>query len=141
MLAETCLFYDFYGNFDRVLLAERSVWFGPRTRAEIYRAALAKGLATPPEAYGLKRKVLMRHLLLGGKLPRWFGFDRPLEIPGNRAAVHQGQIYRFVTDLATDEIQFTLAGGPSDRRFSKWYTSGVADWSAGRYKVLRGWPD
>ena len=150
MLAETCLFYDFYGNFDRVLLAEKSVWFGLRTRAEICRAALAKGLATPPEAYGLKRKVLMRHLLLGGKLPLWLGFDRPLELAGNRATVHQGQIYRgggretsfgpslrFVTDLATDEIQSTLAGGPSDRRFSKWYLTGITDWIEGRYKTLR----
>lgn len=151
ILAETCLFYDFYGNFDRVLLAEQSVWFGPRSRTAIYRSALATALATPLEPYGAKRKVLMRHLLFGGKLPLWLGFDRPLEIPGNRATVHQGQIYRgggretsfapslrFVTDLATDEILTSLAGGPSDRRFSKWYTTGVADWIAGRYKTLRG---
>ncbi len=93
----------------------------------------------------------MRHLLFGGKLPLWLGFDRELEIPGNRATVHQGQIYRgggretsfapslrFITDLATDEIHISLAGGPSDRRFSKWYASGVADWVAGRYKTLSG---
>ena len=150
-MAETCLFFDFYGNFDRILLAEQSVWFGSRTRPEIYRAALTKALPTPPEPYGQKRKVLMRHLLFGGKLPRWLGFDRPLELPGNRATVHQGQIYRgggretsfgpalrFVTDLATDEIQSTLAGGPSDRRFSKWYRTGITDWIEGRYKTLRG---
>lgn len=151
ILAETCIFYDFYGNFDRVLLAERSVWFGSRTRTDIYRAALAKALATPPEAYGPTRRVLMRHLLFGGKLPLWLGFDRELEIPGNRATVHQGQIYRgggretsfapslrLVTDLATDEMHISLAGGPSDRRFSKWYSTGVADWVAGRYKILHG---
>jgi penicillin amidase len=151
VLAETCVFYDFYGNFDRVLLAEKSVWFGPRTRSEIYRNALAKGLATPPEPYGLKRKVLMRHLLWGGKLPLRLGFDRPLEIPGNRATVHQGQIYRgggretsfapslqLVSDLATVGMQTTLAGGPSDRRFSKWYLTGISDWIKGRYKTLSG---
>jgi penicillin amidase len=151
LLAETCLFYDFYGNFDRVLVAENSVWFGARSRTEIYRAALAKALVTPPQPYGPTRKVLMRHLLFGGKLPLCLGFDRELELPGNRATLTQGQIYRgggretsfgpalrLVTDLATDEIQTSLAGGPSDRRFSKWYATGVADWVAGRYKTLHG---
>lgn len=151
ILAETCLFYDFYGNFDRVLVAEKSVWFGSRSRTEIYRAALAKALVTRPQPYGPTRQVLMRHLLLGGKLPLCLGFDRKLELPGNRATVTQGQIYRgggretsfgpalrLVTDLATDEIQTSLAGGPSDRRFSKWYATGVADWVAGRYKTLHG---
>ncbi len=151
ILAETCIFYDFYGNFDRVLLAVQSVWFGSRSRTEIYRAALAKALVTLPEPYGPTRKVLMKHLLFGGKLPLWLGFDRELEMPGNRSTVHQGQIFRgggretsfgpalrLVTDLATDEIQTTLAGGSSDRRFSKWYSNGVADWIAGRYKTLHG---
>lgn len=151
VLAETCLFYDFYGNFDHVLLAETSIWFGARTRAEIFRAALAKALPTPAKPYGSKQQVLMRHLLFGGKLPLWLGFDHPLELPGNRATVHQGQIYRgggretsfgpslrFVTDLATDDIHTTLAGGPSDRRFSKWYLTGISDWIAGRFKTLRG---
>jgi len=45
---------------------------------------------------------------------------------------------RFMTDLATDEIQTTLAGGASDRRFSKWYSNGLRDWVEGRYKTLRG---
>jgi len=151
VLAETCVFYDYYGNFDQVLLAEKSVWFGTRARADIYRASIAKGLATRPQAYGSKQKVLMRHLLLGGRLPLWLGFDRPLELPGNRATVHQGQIFRgggretsfgpalrLVTDLATDEIRTTLAGGPSDRRFSKWYTTGLSDWIAGRYRTIAG---
>ncbi len=151
VLAETCLFYNFYGNFDRVLLAEKSVWFGGRSRADIYRAALSRALLKPRGTHGAKQKVLMRHLLFGGKLPLWLGFDRPLELPGNRSTVHQGQIYRgggretsfgpalrLVTDLATDEVQTTLAGGPSDRRFSKWYTTGIADWIQGRYKTLRG---
>ena len=151
VIADTCLFFDFYGNFDRILLAEKSVWFGARTRTQIYRTALARALVTPPEPYGVKRRVLMRHLLFGGKLPLWLGFDRPMELPGNRATVHQGQIYRggghetsfgpslrFVTDLAADELHSTLAGGASDRRFSKWYANGVADWLAGRYQTLHG---
>jgi len=151
ILHETCIFFDFYGNFDRILLAENSVWFGQQSRAQLYRAALAKALSIPSEAYGRSRKLRMRHLLFGGKLPLFFGFDRMIEMPGNRATVHQGQIYRgggrelsfapslrFMTDLATDEIRTTLAGGPSDRFLSKWYANGLAYWVEGRYKILSG---
>jgi penicillin amidase len=94
---------------------------------------------------------MMRHLLLGGKLPAWLGFDHgPVPLRGNRATIHQGQIYRsggretsfapsyrLVTDFGEPAAHTTLAGGPSDRRFSRWYTSGVEDWAAGRFKVLR----
>jgi penicillin amidase len=45
---------------------------------------------------------------------------------------------RFITDMATDEIQTTLAGGASDRFLSKWYVNGLSDWIAGRYKTLSG---
>ncbi len=85
ILNETCLFFDFYGNFDRVLLAEKSAWFGKQSRANIYRTAMAKALATPPQPYGSTRKVRMRHLLFGGKFPLFLGFDCMLEMPGNRA--------------------------------------------------------
>jgi len=148
---ETCIFFDFYGNFDRILLAEKSAWFGKRSRDEIYRAVLGRMLSSPPKPYGQTRMVRMRHLLLGGKFPLFFGFDRMLEMPGNRATVHQGQIFRgggremsfapslrFLTDMATDEIQITLAGGASDRFLSKWYVNRLQDWIAGRYKVLKG---
>src|SRR5213079_614151 len=118
--------------------------------AELYRTALSKALSTPPQPYGQTRKLRMRHLLFGGKLPLFFRFDRQLEMPGNRATVHQGQIFRgggremscapslrFLTDMATDAAQTTLAGGPSDRFLSKWYVNGLADWIDGQYKVLR----
>jgi penicillin amidase len=89
--------------------------------------------------------------MFGGKLPAWFGFDRgPITIIGNRATIHQGQIYRaanrtttfcpsfrMVTDLATEEVHSNLAGGPSDRRFSRWYCSGLKGWIKGEYKTLR----
>ena len=150
---ETCLFFDFYGNFDRVLLSEKSSWFGQKSRTELYRTALSKALPAPPQPYGQARKLRMRHLLFGGKLPLFFRFDRMLEMPGNRATVHQGQIFRgggrelsfapslrFMTDLATNEIRTTLAGGASDRFLSKWYANGLSDWVNGRYKILRGPP-
>ena len=66
---------------------------------------------------------------------------------GGRATIHQGQIYRsgnrtttfvpsfrLVSDLAEDACHTNMAGGPSDRRFSKWYCSDVKRWLAGEYK-------
>ncbi|MEO8426312.1 MAG: penicillin acylase family protein [Verrucomicrobiota bacterium] len=153
LLQQTPLFADFYGNFDHVLLSENSVWFGNRTREEIYRKALGRALQQTPKPYGETRQIIMRHLLFGGKLPRWLGFDRgPIPLLGSRATVHQGQIYRaggrettfspslrLVTNLSGDEMHTTLAGGPSDRRFSKWYANEIDDWLKGRYKVLYGY--
>ena len=78
------------------------------------------------------------------------GFNHgPVTLRGGRATIHQGQIfrvagretnwspsYRFITDLAQPTTRTTLAGGPSDRRFSRSYASDVADWVAGRFKTL-----
>ena len=93
----------------------------------------------------------MAHLLFGGQLPKFLGFDYgPIQLPGCRATIPQGQIfnnagrlttfsptYRFIADLATDEIHTNLAGGPTDRRFSKWYVSDLQNWYEGQYKVLK----
>ena len=146
----TGIFNDFYINFDRVLLSENSSWFGNRTRKEIYRGASEKALAASPEKWGNARKVIMKNIIFDGKLPRFLGFDRgPITIIGNLATPHQGQIFesadrlttfapslRMVTDLSTDDLYTNLAGGPSDRRFSKWYASDLDNWAAGRYKQL-----
>jgi len=92
-------------------------------------------------------------LLVGGRLPRWAGFDRgPVPLRGGRGTIHQGQIYRsggrqtsfapsyrLVTDLAESAVYTCLAGGPSDRRFSRWYASGIADWLAANLPA--GWAD
>ncbi len=155
LLDETGLFIDSYGLLDQVLLREHSVWFGGRTRAEVFRSALARALVAPARPFGQGREMVLKHLLFGGKLPRWLGFDRgPVPLVGGRATVQQGQTarhhgrgsavgpsFRSVTDLATDEIHTALPGGPSDRRFSPWYASGLRDWLEGRYRVLRGLPD
>jgi len=145
------IFNDFYINFDRVLLSEKTSWFGDRTRAEIYREAAEKALTTAPEKWGNVRRVIMKNILFDGKLPRFLGFDRgPITIIGSLATPHQGQIFesanrlttfapslRMVTDLAEDDLYTSLAGGPSDRRFSKWYASDLNNWAAGRYKQVR----
>jgi len=145
---ETGTFIDFYQNFDRVLLAEESVWFNGRSREEIYRETADTALAVPPQPWRNVQQFTMVHILFGGKLPRVLGFDRgPVTAIGNRATIHQGQIYRsagrdttflpsfrIVTDLAQAEGFSNLAGGPSDRRFSKWYCSDLESWQNGHYK-------
>ena len=97
---------------------------------------------------------MMRNLFFGGKLPglvsRLFGVDYgPITIPGGRATIVQGQIfkshgrsttfapsYRSVTDLGSDKVHTALAGGPSGRILSGLYTSDIARWLAFEYKTL-----
>lgn len=146
----TGIFNDFYINFDRILLSETSSWFGGRTREEIYRQAAEKALKSLPEKWGDTRKVILKNIIFDGKLPKFLGFDRgPITIIGSLATPHQGQIFesagrlttfapsfRMVTDLSTDEIHTNMAGGPSDRRFSKWYCSDLENWISGKYKTI-----
>ena len=149
---QTILLVEFYYVFDRVLLSERSAWFGDRTRGDVYRAALDVALAEDPTPHRAAEPLLFGHILLGGKLPRWVGFDRgPYELYGCRATVNQCQVatvagrltaggpsVRVTADMATDDLQTALPGGPSDRRFSPWYATGLEDYLAGRTKVVRG---
>jgi penicillin amidase len=93
---------------------------------------------------------VLKHLLFGGKFPRFMGFDHgPIPIRGGRATVHQGQIYRsagrdtsfiptfrFVTDFSEQVLHSNLLGGPSDRRFGKFYKNEVENWLNGVYKKL-----
>ncbi len=151
----TGIFNDFYINFDRILLSETSSWFGGRTREEIYRQAAEKALKSVPEKWGKARKVILKNIVFDGKLPKFLGFDRgPITIIGSLATPHQGQIFesagrlttfapsfRMVTDLSTDEIHTNMAGGPSDRRFSKWYCSDLENWITGKYKKIDVEPD
>jgi penicillin amidase len=122
----TRVFIDFYHNFDRVDSAEDRRW-------------------------GDVNRVTLAHLLLGGKLPEWAGFDvGPIEIKGGRVTPHQGQIYesagrttsfapslRLMVDMGQPGLRTALARGPSARRFSKWYTSDLERRQRGEYKDLR----
>ncbi|RLB52165.1 MAG: hypothetical protein DRH23_00280 [Deltaproteobacteria bacterium] len=147
----TGTFIDFYQNFDRVLVAESSPWLGERTRNEVWGAALASVADRVPEPWGKRNHLTLTNMFFGGKLPRFLGFDRgPIPIRGGRATPHQGQIYRagerltsftpslrLVADMSAPVLHTALCGGPSDRRFSRWYTSGVDGWLAGRLKVRK----
>lgn len=151
LAAESGIFVDFYANFDRILLSENSVWFGGKARDDLYRPIVAEALAAAPaQAWGASQQVTLSHILFGGRLPRLLGFDRgPVAIKGGRATPHQGQIYRsggrttsfapslrIVADLAADHLQTSMSGGPSDRRFSRFYCSDLERWIEGRYKRL-----
>jgi penicillin amidase len=147
----TGILNDFYINFDRILLSESSGWFGGKTREFLYRKAAAEVLKNPPAAWGEKRKLLLKNIFFDGRLPAFLGFDvGPIVLEGGMATPQQGQIFesagrqtsfapslRMVADLADDDAIYTnLAGGPSDRRFSRWYCSDLRNWKAGRYKRL-----
>ncbi len=92
----------------------------------------------------------MDNIFFSGKLPGLFGFDHgPIAIEGSRATVAQGNAfrtrgrptvvapsYRYIADLGAAEIHTSLAGGPSDRRFSPWYKSDLRRWLNGDYKAI-----
>jgi penicillin amidase len=147
---ETGLFNDYYANLDNIVFKESSAWFGESSREALFATAVAEGLNVEARPYGATRQVVMAHLLFGGQLPRWAGFDHgPIPLPGSRATIPQGQIfksagrvttfcpsYRLIADMATLELHTNLAGGPSDRRFSRWYKTDIENWLTGTYKVL-----
>lgn len=151
LFAETGVFNDYYANFDDILLQPESTWYGQQGREELFKQAVAAGLQAEAAPYGSTRRVVLAHLLFGGKLPRWLGWDRgPIELPGSRATIPQGQIfnsggrqttfspsYRMISDMATREMHSNITGGSSDRRWSQWYNNETANWLAGVYKVLR----
>jgi penicillin G amidase len=155
LLDETAIVADFYDGFDRCLLDPQSPWYGDRKIDEVWRdvadKTLGKGGAGKAAAWGKHNRIVQRHLLFGGKLPAFLGFDvGPIELPGGRASINQGQVfrsggrdtcfapsYRFVADLADADAWSSLPGGPSDRRLSKWYLSELPRWRAGALKRLK----
>ena len=151
MLDESAMFAMIHGNFDRVLLREASSWFAGQPREQIYRRAIERGLAQPAVPYGQTRKIYVPNIFFGGQLPKIFGFDfGPYEHIGSRATIAQSQIYkamgrqstfaatyRMIVDMDNDELLNNLPGGPSDRRFSKYYRTGMTAWMDGRYHVYK----
>lgn len=151
LIGETGVVADFYGNFDDVLLRDDSAWYRGEAREALWTRAANRALQVEAKPWGSRQRALMKHLILGGRYPLWAGFDRgPLVVIGSRATIHQGQIYksggretsfapsyRFVTALNEPASHTALAGGPSDRRFSRWYASDLGNWKAGRLKELK----
>lgn len=146
LMDETILLNLFYGHFDQVMLKEDSPWFEGRSRDDLYRLAIARGLDTSPVPYGSTRMVTMKNLVYGDLVPD-FNYG-PIEIRGCRGTPCQGQIFRsagrlatfsptcrLITDFAEERAWTSLAGGPSERPASRWYSSGVEDWLKGEYHL------
>jgi penicillin amidase len=153
-VSSTAIFADYYHLFDNILLGDDPTWFGDEGQDHLYRRVLEEVLnevsleAISP--WGRRQQIMMKNVFFDGRLPRWTGFDHgPIELPGNRATIVQGGIFnahnrqttftpswRFITDLGEDRALTTLAGGPSGRRFSKWYKTDIKRWLSGDYKVL-----
>ena len=150
LLEQTAIVAGFFAFFDRLLLNPTKAWFPAGGRDAAFRRAGERALAAPPRAWSEHQQFTFRHLMLGGRLPRLLGFDRgPFALRGGRATIHQGQVfrqagretswapgYRFATEFPDPVAHTALAGGPSDRRFSRWYANEVHDWLAGRTKRL-----
>jgi len=155
VVEDTAIFADYYHLFDRVLLSADHPWWGARRREPVLRRILADVLAhLDPYSvmpWGRRRRVTMTNIFFNGRLPRLFGFDYgPIELPGNRATVIQGGLFtahgrtttfapswRFITDMGSDTVSTALAGGPSGRRFSRWYSTDIERWLRGEYKTIR----
>ncbi len=151
---ETAIVADYYHLFDDAVFSGDRIWFGEEGRAGVIGRVLSDHLnevdlfAIAP--WGQRQRIIMRNIFFDGRLPLFLGFDHgPVELPGSRATVVQGGIFnshdrettftpswRFLTDLGADVALTSLAGGPSGRRFSRWYTTDVQRWLAGRYKRL-----
>lgn len=152
LVTETGLFTDFYDTFDAVILDLDSPWWQDLDPGHVLDVALRHGLAYPVTPW--PQTIRMGHMLLGGRLPAWLGFDvKSLVLRGGRSTPNQGQIYRsggrvtcfapsirMVADLGQAHVHTSLAGGPSDRRFSRWYTRDLARWQAGTYKKVGAVP-
>jgi len=148
---ESGTFIDFYSQFDAVLVAKKTPWLNGKTRQELDQQAVAIVLLKDAKEWQQVQSYCMKNIFFDGKLPSFLGFDKPNIIAsGGRATICQGQIYRaagrdttfmpsyrMVTDMADDFILTNLAGGPSDRRFSKWYCSDLKNWIDGRYKKIQ----
>jgi penicillin amidase len=155
LVSTTTIVSDYYHLFDNALLGDDPIWFGDQGREAIFRRVLNEKMAELDPAavpsWGQRQQVVMENIFFGGRLPSWLGFDRgPIPLEGCRATVVQGAAFiahdrrtsfspswRFITDMAADEAHTVLAGGPSGRRFSKWYDTDVDRWLNGDYKVLK----
>ena len=150
----THILASYYSLFDEVLLRGDERWFGTEGRDALFKRVVTATLVNLDSksrtTWGKSRRIRMKHILLGGQLPKFLGLDHgPIELPGVRATVVQGSImrsygretsfapsYRFATDMGTNEAMTVLAGGPSERPFSRWYTQDVKAWLSFRYKRI-----
>ncbi|WP_164848290.1 penicillin acylase family protein [Halobacteriovorax sp. HLS] len=151
---KSSILVDFYYFFDTILLEGKSpLWFAHSSKEDFIQRALEntkKNFRSGVPKLKDIRRTPMKNILFDGKLPNFLGFDYgPITIEGSRATIVQGALYeahgristfcpsmRFVCDLGDTKSYTVLAGGVSDRRFSKLYTSEVEMWLNYKYKSV-----
>ncbi|HOQ12775.1 MAG TPA: penicillin acylase family protein, partial [Spirochaetota bacterium] len=150
LLDETSMFNDYFGNFDNIIFNKKSSWFKNGTREDVLKMAVDEGLKAKAVPYGRTRKIYFKNLLFGDKVPSFFGLDfGPVELPGNRATVTQGQIFRsggrlttfspscrIIADMSDTLLLTNTTGGNCDRPFTRWYKNNMEGWLNSEYKLL-----
>ena len=139
---------------DRLLQREDSVWWRKRGKATLIRDAVENTAAELPAITAcshVNRFHFADRYFGTHQVGRMLGFTTPhYAMPGCFATPFQGHVqqtagreitfapsYHFVADLATDEAQKNLPGGPSESRVSRYYKSDLPLWFDGEYKRLR----
>ncbi|CAG5080772.1 penicillin acylase family protein [Parvicella tangerina] len=148
IITDTGILVDFYLNFDQIIHNPNAKWFETISRDEMIKRSVDKVKSKRIVRWGDINQITMTNMFFGGKLPGFLGFDKgPIELKGGRSSIHQGQVYtsagritsftpsyRFITDMDESFIYSTLAGGASDKRWSKFYANEVDNWKNGIYK-------
>ena len=151
----TVLLCDYFKNIDPLLLDPPRSICGGRSADDLYLQAFHAACKSPVVPWSERTRLTLTQLFFSGRLPRWTGFDHgPITLAGGRATVCQTQFYqaagrkgclaatvRLIADMGDDTLHTTLLGGPSDRRFSRWYCSGVEPWLNGAFKPLQAQSD
>lgn len=157
IIDNTGIVVDYYHVFDKILLDEgyerSEMWFDgdrPEKLKLIIHKFLEELDVKKVTIWGEKNSVVMKNIFFNGTLPGFMGFDYgPIPVEGSRSTVVQGMVYqtdgrittfcpswRFITEMNHDFAYTALAGGVSDRRFSKLYLTDVDNWLNYRYKTL-----
>ena len=152
----TGLLPDFFPYFDDVAAGEvdPGLWFEDGDSNSVYKSAIAEvwqqvSSGEVPK-WGDGQQVTMTNILFDGKLPKFLGFDYgPIPLHGCSATLVQAAIfnsagratsffpsYRFITDLGKMEAWTAIAGGPSGKRFSRYYRTDIEMWRSHQYKLL-----
>lgn len=136
---------------DRLLHRDDSLWWSSRDKSELIRRAAAKLDKEKDQPWAVTNAFNFTNRFFEAQfVGRALGFHTgELPMPGCHATPFQGHLlraakrettfapsYHFVTDLGTQEAWTNLPGGPSESRFSKWYTSDIPRWRDGEYKRL-----
>lgn len=143
MMVVTCI--------DRLLHGDESLWWRGRSKGELIRSAAERLKDERDAPWAVTNSFHFTNRYFENRLVgRALGFHtRALPMPGCHATPFQGQLlraatrettfapsYHFVTDMGTDDAWTNLPGGPSESRFSAWYTTDLRRWRDGDYKRL-----